>query len=175
VYLGLGSNLGARRQHLAHALLRLREIGRVSRMSGVYETDPEGFLDQPLFLNLVVRLGTTLGPRQLLERIRSIEAERSRIRTFRDAPRTLDIDILLFGDQSVEDEGLTVPHPRMTERAFVLVPLLELEPSIIEPGTGRPYADYLADLELERTEGDDGFPRVRRIMDGEDLLSVVDG
>lgn len=169
VYLGLGSNVGDRPGNLSGALARLAELGRLTGLSGVYETDPVGFEDQPPFLNLVARLETALEPVELMETIRTIERDLGRVRMFRNAPRSLDIDILVHGEGRVEREGLRVPHPRMTERAFVLVPLLELEPDLVEPETGRPYADYLF-AERGASGPGDGHRRVQRIMDGEELL-----
>lgn len=159
-YFGLGSNLRERSEHLGYALRRLVAGGRVTGVSGVYETEPVGFLDQPSFLNLVVRLETELDPVTLLALARRIEKERGRERGFPNAPRTLDIDLLLYGDRRLDTPALTVPHPRMTQRPFVLIPLLELDPTLVEPGTGRSYGEYLP----ERVEG------VRRIFDGERLV-----
>jgi 2-amino-4-hydroxy-6-hydroxymethyldihydropteridine diphosphokinase len=144
VYLGLGSNVGDRAAHLAHALARLGQEARITGLSSVYETDPVGITDQPRFLNMVARIEVDLEPEELLRLARSIEAERHRVRTVRDAPRTLDMDILLFGDRQIRQEGLTIPHPRMNERPFVLAPLLELAPDLTEPGTARSYADIFA-------------------------------
>jgi 2-amino-4-hydroxy-6-hydroxymethyldihydropteridine diphosphokinase len=146
VYLGLGSNLGRREDHLAHAIARLQAFARPGTklaVSSVYETDPVGHLEQPRFLNMVASLETDLEPEALLHRVREIEAERGRERSFRDAPRTLDIDLLLYGDRRVRSRRLTIPHPRMNDRPFVLVPLLELDPDLQEPGTGRRYVDIL--------------------------------
>lgn len=157
-YLGLGSNVGDRQAHLAHAIAAIGNAGRVTGVSGIYETAPQGYSDQPAFLNMVARLETPLAPVPLLERTRTIERERGRIRTFLNAPRTLDIDILLFGDRVVDEEDLTIPHPRMRERAFVLVPLLELDPGLVDPETGRPFARPVA------------HQGVRWIMSGEELL-----
>jgi 2-amino-4-hydroxy-6-hydroxymethyldihydropteridine diphosphokinase len=144
VYLGLGSNVGDRAAHLAHALARLGQEARITGLSSVYETDPVGITDQPRFLNMVARIEADLEPEQLLHLARAIEAERHRVRTVRNAPRTLDVDILLFGDRQIRQEGLAIPHPRMNERPFVLAPLLELAPDLAEPGTGRRYADIFA-------------------------------
>lgn len=143
-YLGLGSNVGDREAHLAHALGRLHQEDTLTGVSSVYETDPVGITDQPRFLNMVARVDTGREPTDLLLLVRSIEAERDRVRTFRNAPRTLDIDILLYGERRIRHEELTVPHPRMNERPFVLAPLLELDPDITEPGTGRRYSDIFA-------------------------------
>lgn len=114
-------------------------------VSSVYESDPVGVTDQPRFLNMVACVETGREPTDLLLMVRAIEAERDRVREFRNAPRTLDIDILLYGDRQIRQEELTVPHPRMSERPFVLAPLLELDPDITEPGTGRRYSDIFAD------------------------------
>lgn len=161
VFLGLGSNQGDREAHLAHAVARLAGATRLTGLSSVYETDPVGFADQPPFLNMVVRLETDREPDDLLRLTRAIEAERGRVRRFRDAPRTLDVDILLFGERRLDSDDLTVPHPRMHGRAFVLVPLLELEPTLAEPATGRPYARLL--------EAAGGAGGVTRVMTGEQL------
>lgn len=162
-FLGLGSNVGAREDHLAFALRRLGDLGRIEGVSGVYETSPVGYLQQPDFLNLVVRLRTALRPSELLEAVRVIEQERGRERRFRDAPRTLDIDILLYGDRVVAEPGLEVPHPRMTERGFVLVPLLELDADIADPRTGTRYAEMEA-ADPSSSKG------IERVMSGERLL-----
>ena len=161
-FLALGTNLGDRTTHLASALHSLQRLGALTGVSSVYETDPVGFEDQPAFLNMVVRLDTALDPIELLEEIHRIEEGRGRERTFRNAPRTLDIDILLMGDQRIEQPGLRVPHPRMNGRAFVLVPLLELDPDRVDPVTGRPYRDYLKTAATG----------VRRVMSGAELLET---
>lgn len=140
VYLGLGSNVGDRRAHLGHALRRLADAYELTGVSSVWETDPVGYEDQRRFLNLVARVETDATPRAVLDTARSIEEERGRERTFRNAPRTLDIDVLLYGDAIVDEAGLKVPHARMRERAFVLVPLLELDPGLEDPRTGEPLA-----------------------------------
>jgi 2-amino-4-hydroxy-6-hydroxymethyldihydropteridine diphosphokinase len=169
VYLGLGSNVGDREAHLAHALDRLGRDGRLTGLSSVYQTDPVGFLDQPPFLNMVARLETDRAPDDLLWLIRDIEAGRGRERVFPDAPRTLDIDVLLYGDRRLRMEGLTVPHPRMHLRPFVLVPLLELEPGLREPGTGRAYREILDALPPV------GDAAVEAIMPGDRLLDTEAG
>lgn len=172
-FLGLGSNLAVREAHLAYALERLGEETHLRSVSSVYETDPLGYADQGPFLNMVVRVGTGRGPRELLDTVRGIEADRGRLRSFRNAPRTLDIDVLLYEDRVVEEDGLVVPHPRMGERPFVLVPLLELEPALVDPVLGTSYRDQLARL-AGGVYGDlDEEARrlgVRRVMDGEELL-----
>lgn len=164
MFLGLGSNVGDREAHLAYALDRLTAATTVTGLSGVYETDPVGWVDQPAFLNMVVRIRTARSPEALLELTRTIERDRGRTRSFPNAPRTLDVDILLYGGARISTAGLEVPHPRMTTRPFVLVPLLELEPGLREPGTGRGYADLLP----PEPAG------VRRLYGGERLLHGKD-
>jgi 2-amino-4-hydroxy-6-hydroxymethyldihydropteridine diphosphokinase len=164
-YLGLGSNVGRREDHLAFALERLGDsAGHVAGLSSVYRTDPVGYLDQGPFLNMVARVETDHEPEALLRVIRGIEAARGRARTFRNAPRTIDIDILLYGDRQLRMDGLTIPHPRMHERRFVLIPLLELDPDLHDPGSGRRYSELLDGL----AAGPGG--NVERVMAGERLL-----
>lgn len=127
-FLGLGSNVGDRWQYLRDAVARLPDVVRISP---VYETDPVGGPEgQDPYLNLVVELSTDRSPRQLLEAAQAAEASAGRERTVRFGPRTLDVDVLLVGDQVVNESDLIVPHPRMWERAFVLVPLSDLAPEL---------------------------------------------
>jgi 2-amino-4-hydroxy-6-hydroxymethyldihydropteridine diphosphokinase len=133
-YLGLGSNLGDRSQNLgrAVALLGSRDGVTVVRASSVYETDPVG-PPQPDYLNAVVEVDTTLPPRGLLHACLGVEDEMGRIRRERWGPRVIDVDLLLYDDDRVDEPDLVVPHPRMHERAFVLVPLAELAPDLVLP------------------------------------------
>lgn len=136
VYLGLGSNVGDREQHISEALAKLAAPDlRVTRISSIYETEPIGFTAQRVFLNLVVEIETDLFPMQLLTRISKIEQALGRIRTIANGPRTLDIDILLYGRSVIHSAKLDVPHPRMAERRFVLAPLAELAPDLRHPVT----------------------------------------
>ncbi|HZU72337.1 MAG TPA: 2-amino-4-hydroxy-6-hydroxymethyldihydropteridine diphosphokinase [Acidimicrobiales bacterium] len=136
-FLGLGSNLGDRRAHLRRAVEGLRSADHVAAVSSVYETDPVGGPEgQGPYLNAVVELTTTRTPRQLLELARSLEAAAGRVRTERWGPRTLDVDVLLVGDLELDEDDLVVPHPRMWERGFVLVPLAELAPELVPEGSG---------------------------------------
>lgn len=129
-YLGLGSNLGRRDRNLSAARRRLREKGaRVLRQSTVIETEPWGVIDQPRFLNQVLEVDWPGTPRQLLRAIQAVEREGGRVRTKRWGPRTIDVDILLFGDEHISEPDLQVPHPRIAERAFVLEGLRELRES----------------------------------------------
>lgn len=135
VYLSLGSNLGDRKAQLQEAVRLLQLNPSISnlRMSSIYETAPVGYLDQHAFLNLVVRLETSLSPLELLDVCQEIEQALYRERLVRWGPRTVDLDILLYGQEQLTTERLTIPHPHMYERAFVLVPLRELMPSLSLP------------------------------------------
>ena len=141
-YIGLGSNLGDREAALRGALELLRDD--VVAVSSFRETDPVGYLDQPRFLNAAAALETELEPRVLLERLLEVERELGRTRDGpRFGPRTIDLDLLLYGDRVVDEPGLVVPHPRLAERRFVLEPLAELDPDLVVPGLGR-VRDLLA-------------------------------
>jgi 2-amino-4-hydroxy-6-hydroxymethyldihydropteridine diphosphokinase len=142
VYLGLGSNLGDREAALHSALELLGD--EVVAVSSFRETDPVGYLDQPRFLNAAATLETDLEPRALLDRLLEVERELGRTRDGpRFGPRTIDLDLLLYGDRVIDEPGLVVPHPRLAERRFVLEPLAELDPDLVVPGLGR-VEDLLA-------------------------------
>ncbi|HLW44581.1 MAG TPA: 2-amino-4-hydroxy-6-hydroxymethyldihydropteridine diphosphokinase [Acidimicrobiales bacterium] len=131
-FVGLGSNLGDRRAELVRAVAALRSHGDLVAVSPLYETDPVGGpAGQPAYLNLVVELCTRDSARALLERCAELEAAAHRVRTVRFGPRTLDADVLLVGDEHVDEPGLTVPHPRMWDRRFVLAPLRDLAPDLV--------------------------------------------
>ena len=144
-YVGLGANLGEPRRQLTEALIAMSGLPetRLEGHSSFYRTAPVGFEDQPEFLNAVAALDTRLAPGVLLEGLQGIERRHHRERSFPNAPRTLDLDLLLFGDEQIARPGLTVPHPRMHERAFVLAPLVEIAPDVAIPGRGR-ASDLLA-------------------------------
>jgi 2-amino-4-hydroxy-6-hydroxymethyldihydropteridine diphosphokinase len=149
VFVALGSNLCDREANLELALLRLdEELGLVA-CSTFVETDPVGVTDQPKFLNAVAELDTSTPPRELLERLLRIEREfgRDRSQEQRWGPRTLDLDLLLYGDETIDEPGLTVPHPRLHERIFVLEPLNELDPELTLPDGRRVRELLLAALE----------------------------
>lgn len=147
VFLSLGSNLGDREQHLRDAVRSLdNEEIRVVRQSSIYETEPQDVREQPWFLNMVVEAETTLFPLQLLHRIQKIERALGRKRLVAKGPRTVDIDVLLFGNSVISSGPLEVPHPRMTERRFVLAPLAELAPDLRHPVTRRTVREMLAGL-----------------------------
>lgn len=152
VYLALGSNLGDRRGNLTAALRRLSAAVHIDALSSLYETEPVGYLDQPQFLNMVCRGNTRLSPTDLLHHTQKIEIALGRQPTFRNGPRPIDIDILLYDDLQIEQEGLTIPHPRMTERAFVLAPLAEIAPELIHPMSGKTMQQLLATVSQEGIE-----------------------
>lgn len=144
VYLGLGSNVGQREEMLQTAIDRLHSPElRILRVSSVYETEPQGRRNQRWFLNLVAEARTDLFPRQLLGRIARIERQLGRRRMLANGPRTIDIDILFFGGVIVETPELTIPHPRLAERRFVLAPMVELAPDLRDPVTRRTMRDLL--------------------------------
>jgi 2-amino-4-hydroxy-6-hydroxymethyldihydropteridine diphosphokinase len=128
-----GTNLGDRKANLDFALSALGKGGTVIKTSSRFETEPVGFLDQPWFLNQAFELETRLAPSDLLVLCQNIELSCGRVRTFPNAPRTLDLDILLYGDVVVDQEDLTIPHPRLPERKFALEPLAEIAPDFIHP------------------------------------------
>jgi 2-amino-4-hydroxy-6-hydroxymethyldihydropteridine diphosphokinase len=147
IYLSIGSNVGDRETHLVRALERLAENDvRVLRTSGVYETEPRDVPDQSWFLNQVVEAETELFPIQLLSRLQKIERALGRLPTREKGPRTIDLDILLYGSAIVSVPDLDIPHPRMTDRRFVLEPLAELAPELRHPRTGQTVKEMLAQV-----------------------------
>lgn len=145
-YIGLGANLGDRAVTLAAAISRLGILGEVLAVSSLYETAPVGYLDQPPFLNAVAAVETSLTPAQMVQWLLAIEQTFGRKRTFRNAPRTLDLDLLLLGDAIQDTDTVQVPHPRLVERAFVLVPLAEIAPELRHPVLGESMRELLSRL-----------------------------
>ena len=134
-FVGMGSNLGDRSAQLQKALdeCRVVHLTTVVRSSSVYETSPVGIHEQPRFLNAVIELSTSLVPLELLKKLKIIEKKLGRTESARWGPRAIDLDILLYDDTVTVSDELTIPHPRMTERKFVLVPLVELDPTVVHP------------------------------------------
>lgn len=144
VYLGLGSNLGDRKGYMDAAIGVMAPAIRVLRRSPIYETAPWGYTEQDDFLNMAVEAETELGPKQLLILLKGIEVKLGRQPRFRNGPREIDIDILLYNDLVFDDDGLRIPHPRLHERAFILAPLADLAPHLEIPSVSKTVADCLA-------------------------------
>jgi 2-amino-4-hydroxy-6-hydroxymethyldihydropteridine diphosphokinase len=156
-HVGLGSNLDNPERHVRQAL---QELGRLPRTqltarSSLYRTAPVGKLDQPDFVNAVALLATALSPRELLKELLALEARHGRVRGERNGPRSLDLDVLMLGDRVIHEPGLDVPHARMHERAFVLLPLAEISPGVVIPGHGsvRELAARLGNQGVTRIDG----------------------
>jgi 2-amino-4-hydroxy-6-hydroxymethyldihydropteridine diphosphokinase len=143
-YVGIGSNLDHPRQRVDAAFQALARLAgtRLAKCSSLYRSEPQGHRQQPDFVNAVAALETELSAAGLLSELQGIEAHAGRERSFPNAPRTLDLDLLLYGEARIDERGLIVPHPRMHQRAFVLVPLLEIAPGAFIPGLG-PASAYL--------------------------------
>ncbi|WP_010285437.1 2-amino-4-hydroxy-6-hydroxymethyldihydropteridine diphosphokinase [Bacillus timonensis] len=164
-YIALGTNLGNREHYLCSALKAIQdEKVLITDFSSIYETDPVGYEDQNQFLNMVIKVKTNLSPVDLLQVLQTIELQSGRERKIRWGPRTLDLDILLYNHENIETDRLIVPHPRMTERAFVLVPLAEIDQGLEIPTVPKPVSlllDELQDREgvrlWKRRSGEDVF------------------
>jgi 2-amino-4-hydroxy-6-hydroxymethyldihydropteridine diphosphokinase len=163
-YLGLGSNLGDREENLRQALALLSPKADVEKLSAIYETEPVGYKEQPLFLNLVCRIATDLPPDELLCFVKKIETEMGRIPSFPNAPRILDIDILLYDNTIMETRNLTIPHPQLKDRAFVLMPLMEIAPNLIHPELNKTIAQLADDVK--------GRKGVRKCKGGLDVSAI---
>jgi len=152
-FVGLGANLEDPVQQVSQAVTELDGIDRTRLLaaSSLYRSEPVGYADQPHFINAVAKLQTRLSPHELLDALHVIENRHGRRRSVRNAPRTLDLDLLIYGVLVLQEEGLTLPHPRMHERAFVLMPLAELAPDASVPGRG-PIAQLLAQVDRSGVE-----------------------
>lgn len=148
-FIALGSNLDDPAAHILRAMQALAAMPgtHLVRRSSLYRNPPAGYLAQPEFINAVAEIETRLAPRDLLEQLLAIERVHGRMRDFPNGPRTLDLDILLYGERTVREPGLTIPHPRMLERAFVLVPLAEIAPDAVVPDGGR-IADLVRHVDV---------------------------
>ncbi len=171
VYLGLGSNIGNKEANVARAIQLLPDQVMVTEVSSIYESEPVGFKDQPWFVNAVCSAYTDLSAARLLDYLKHIENQMGRIMSFKDAPRVIDIDILFYEDQVIDTPDLTIPHPRIAERAFVLHPLSELNPLLFHPARARTVAQLLSAL----TEPERVRKRRWSTLYGKDLISRPKG
>ena len=146
-YLGIGSNLGDKKANCRRAIELLEKSGRVVRDSSLYCTEPMGYQEQDDFVNAVVEIETSLSPEALLDQCRSIEEDLGRVRTIHWGPRTIDVDILLYGARMIETPELTIPHPQLHNRRFVLVPLCEIAPQALHPKLQKTAAGLLLELQ----------------------------
>ena len=153
VFVGLGANLADPERQVRQAIAELADIEhtQVISVSSFYRSAPVGYAGQPHFINAVAELRTALPPRQLLEKLHAIESRHGRTRTFRNAPRTLDLDLLVYASVAIDEPGLTLPHPRMHERAFVLLPMTEIAPHTLVPGHGL-VSQLLAQVDQQGVE-----------------------
>jgi 2-amino-4-hydroxy-6-hydroxymethyldihydropteridine diphosphokinase len=150
-YLCLGSNLGEREASLRQALTLLSPKVTVDAVSSIYETEPIGYREQPLFLNLVCRITTNLPPEELLHLAKEIETQMGRVPSDQiNSPRPIDIDILFYEDKIMETQELTIPHPRLQDRAFVLIPLAEIAPGLVHPRLGKSISQLANDVKGQK-------------------------
>jgi 2-amino-4-hydroxy-6-hydroxymethyldihydropteridine diphosphokinase len=169
-FIALGSNIGNRYDNITSAIKRLTSYSSIHLVnySSIYETDPVGYKDQDLFLNMVIEIQTGLSPMELLDLCLEVESELGRKREIRWGPRTIDLDILTFNQENIETEKLIVPHPRMVVRAFVMIPLLEINHDMRIPGVDKPLNLLLT--ELPDKEG----VRVWKRKNGEDVFELIE-
>ncbi|MDH5364876.1 MAG: 2-amino-4-hydroxy-6-hydroxymethyldihydropteridine diphosphokinase [Dehalococcoidia bacterium] len=153
-YLCLGSNLGDREKNLTRALSLLSQELKLEKVSSIYETEPVGYKEQPLFLNMVCQGATNLNPQELLSLAKAIESRMGRAPSFPNAPRPIDIDILFYDNKIIKTKDLTIPHPRLTDRAFVLVPLAEIAPELVHPELGKSITELASNIK--------GYSEVRK-------------
>ncbi|MCM3667078.1 2-amino-4-hydroxy-6-hydroxymethyldihydropteridine diphosphokinase [Mesobacillus subterraneus] len=169
-YIALGSNMGDRLDYLKKAILHLESHENITvvNTSSIYETDPVGYTNQDQFLNMAIQVMTSLKPFELLDVCLNIEEQLGRKREMRWGPRTLDLDILVYNQENIETEKLTLPHPRMSERAFVILPLLEIDPNIMLPTMKEPLKSCLQSIP------DKEGVRIWKRKNGEDVFALIE-
>lgn len=169
VYLSIGTNIGEREKNLVEAVRALDAMQQVhlQSISSIYETDPVGFLDQQSFLNIAVKLETSFSAQEMLNACQSVEQHLGRVRLIRWGPRSIDLDILLFNHENIETESLIVPHERMFERAFVLVPLVEI--SEVNTAQLKQAHDKLSQMDIEK----EGVKLWKRVESVEEFVHSV--
>jgi 2-amino-4-hydroxy-6-hydroxymethyldihydropteridine diphosphokinase len=149
VYLGIGSNVGDKEGNIRSALRMIGDVCALMRVSRLYKSAPVGFLDQDWFINCAAQADCDMAPTPLLRSLKSIETRLGRVETVKMGPRVIDLDILFYADEVVEEPLLRIPHPRLHERLFVLAPLMDLNPDLIHPITGRTVRQMYADRERD--------------------------
>nr|WP_285857110.1 2-amino-4-hydroxy-6-hydroxymethyldihydropteridine diphosphokinase [Mesobacillus subterraneus] len=166
----MGSNMGDRLDYLKKAILHLESHENITvvNTSSIYETDPVGYTNQDQFLNMAIQVMTSLKPFELLDVCLNIEEQLGRKREMRWGPRTLDLDILVYNQENIETEKLTLPHPRMSERAFVILPLLEIDPNIMLPTMKEPLKSCLQSIP------DKEGVRIWKRKNGEDVFALIE-
>lgn len=147
VFVGIGSNLGDKEGNIRNAINLMKGKCRILKLSSLYETEPVGYENQDWFLNCVAEIETKLNPNELLEFLQSIEKKLGRVKTIKNGPRIIDLDILFYGDKIIKEDSLTVPHPRLHERLFVLEPLKEIAPEIVHPVLGKSIREFHSALD----------------------------
>lgn len=168
-FISLGSNIGNRYDYLSKAIEYLTKHPKIQLVntSSVYETDPVGYEEQDLFLNMVIEIQTDLGALELLDFCLKVELELGRKREIVWGPRTIDLDILLYNQENIKSEKLIIPHPRMIERNFVMIPLMEIQPDVIIPNIEKPLQTWIK--ELANKEG----VRIWKRKNGEDVFEPI--